>query len=159
MADIIKHLKAIKPASWLKALLYGILITAIYYSALKVMILKDWAREDYSHSYLIPLVVLSLLLAYWFKAAFWKKALLVLSAIPLSIVVNSFRIAMTGILYSSWGARVAEDFFHGFSGWLIFMFTLPVLLLEMWVLNRGIGGRGSGIRDRGSGNRKRGKVH
>jgi hypothetical protein len=30
---------------------------------------------------------------------------------------------------------VAEDFFHGFSGWLIFIFGLAVLLLEMWLLN------------------------
>jgi exosortase D (VPLPA-CTERM-specific) len=32
------------------------------------------------------------------------------------------------------GARVAEGFFHGFSGWLIFMFAIPFLLFEMWVL-------------------------
>jgi exosortase D (VPLPA-CTERM-specific) len=55
--------------------------------------------------------------------------------------VNSLRIALTGIFYRAWGADVAEGFFHGFAGWLIFMFTLPVLLLEMWVLNK-IGKRG-----------------
>ena len=45
------------------------------------------------------------------------------------------------ISYEIWGARVAEDFFHGFSGWFIFMFGMAVLLLEMWVLNgfRGLG--------------------
>jgi exosortase D (VPLPA-CTERM-specific) len=31
---------------------------------------------------------------------------------------------------------VAEGFFHGFSGWFIFMFSLGVLLLEMWILKR-----------------------
>jgi hypothetical protein len=36
-------------------------------------------KEDYSHCYLIPLAVLSLVMAYWFNAALWKKALLVLS--------------------------------------------------------------------------------
>jgi exosortase D (VPLPA-CTERM-specific) len=86
--------------------------------------------------YVIPLAVLSLVMAYWFKAAFWKKALLVLSSLPLAIAVNSFRIAATGVLYSIWGAGVAESFFHGFSGWLIFVFTLPVLLLEMWILKK-----------------------
>ncbi|MFH2000516.1 MAG: VPLPA-CTERM-specific exosortase XrtD, partial [Planctomycetota bacterium] len=86
--------------------------------------------------YMIPLAVLSLLLAHWFNAALWKKTLLVLSSLPLAIAVNSFRIAATGVLYSLWGAEVAEGFFHGFSGWLIFMFTLPVLLLEMWVLKK-----------------------
>ena len=86
--------------------------------------------------YVIPLLVLSLLMAYWFKAALWKRFVLVLSSIPLAVVVNSLRIAITGILCNTWGARVAEDFFHGFSGWLIFMLTIPVLLLEMWILNK-----------------------
>ena len=86
--------------------------------------------------YVMPLMVLSLLLAYWFKAHWWKRVVLFLSSIPLAIFVNSFRIAATGVLYSMFGAQVAEGFFHGFSGWLIFMFAIPCLLLEMWVLRR-----------------------
>ena len=85
--------------------------------------------------YLFPLFMMGLLLAYFYRAAFWKKVLLVVSAIPLTIVTNSLRIAMTGVLYEIWGPAVAEDFFHGFSGWLIFIFGLAVLLLEMWVLS------------------------
>ncbi len=61
---------------------------------------------------------------------------MVLSSIPIAIFVNSFRIAATGVLYSAWGPQVAEGFFHGFSGWLIFMFTLPVLALEAWILSK-----------------------
>jgi exosortase D (VPLPA-CTERM-specific) len=86
--------------------------------------------------YLFPLMVLALILAHWFKESFWKRAVLFLSSIPIAILVNSFRIALTGVLYSFWGAVVAEDFFHGFSGWLIFIFTLGVLVAEMWVLKR-----------------------
>jgi exosortase D (VPLPA-CTERM-specific) len=50
--------------------------------------------------------------------------------------MNSFRIAMTGILYEVWGAKVAEGFFHGFSGWLIFLVAIGIMLGEMWILNR-----------------------
>jgi exosortase D (VPLPA-CTERM-specific) len=85
--------------------------------------------------YLYPLIIMAILLAYFYRGGFWKKALLVVSAIPLTIITNSLRIAMTGVLYEIWGPAVAEDFFHGFSGWFIFMFGLAVLLLEMWVLN------------------------
>jgi len=81
--------------------------------------------------YIFPLIVLGILLAYFFRAAFWKKVIVVISTIPLSIITNSLRIALTGILYEVWGAKVAEGFFHGFSGWFIFMFSLAVLLLEM----------------------------
>jgi EpsI family protein len=86
--------------------------------------------------YLYPLIIIGILLAYFYKSASWKKGILVLSAIPLTIITNSLRIAMTGILYEIWGPAVAEDFFHGFSGWLIFIFGLAVLLLEMWILNK-----------------------
>lgn len=86
--------------------------------------------------YLIPLLILGILLAYFFKAAFWKKALLVISTIPLTIVTNSMRIALTGLLSEIWSREAAQGFFHGFSGWFIFMFTLGVLLIEMWVLKK-----------------------
>lgn len=86
--------------------------------------------------YLIPLVVLGVLLAYFYKARLWKKAIVVAVTLPLSIITNSLRIAVTGILYEIWGPVAAEGFFHGFSGWFIFMFTFAVLLGLMWCLNR-----------------------
>ena len=86
--------------------------------------------------YLLPLLIMAVLLAYLYKSAWWKKVVLVVSAVPLTIGTNSLRIAMTGILYEIWGPAVAEDFFHGFSGWLIFIFGLAVLLVEMWVMKK-----------------------
>jgi exosortase D (VPLPA-CTERM-specific) len=86
--------------------------------------------------YLLPLLILGLLLAYYFRARFWKRALLVASTVPLTIVVNSFRIATVGMLYPIFGPRVAQGFFHDFSGWLIFMVSLGILLGEMWFLKR-----------------------
>lgn len=86
--------------------------------------------------YLFPLLVMGILISYFYRAALWKRLVLVLSTIPLTILVNSLRIALTGVIHQYWGAEVAEGFFHGFSGWLIFMFTLIVLLAEVWVLMR-----------------------
>jgi len=86
--------------------------------------------------YLFPLIVLGLLLAYFFRASLWKRIVLVLSTVPLAIFSNSLRIAITGVLAELWSPEAAEGFFHGFSGWFIFMFSLAVLLLEMWVLGK-----------------------
>jgi exosortase len=114
--------------------------------------------------YLFPLMLLALLLAYWFKPHYpfpvmhktsnlrypfrvmhkmgniirvhWKRVVLFLSSIPIAIIVNALRIAITGMLYPLMGAAAAEGFFHDFSGWLIFMFTIPILLIEMWLLRR-----------------------
>jgi exosortase D (VPLPA-CTERM-specific) len=86
--------------------------------------------------YFFPLIVLGILLAYFFKGALWKKLVIVFSAIPVSIVTNSMRIASVGILYQFMGSAAAEGFFHDFSGWFIFMISLGILLLEIAVLKR-----------------------
>ncbi|MEE9518445.1 MAG: VPLPA-CTERM-specific exosortase XrtD [Candidatus Adiutricales bacterium] len=84
--------------------------------------------------FVIPLLILSLLMAYFYRAALWKRIVLVLSSVPLSIVTNSLRIALTGFFYEIWGQKVAEGFFHGFSGWIIFITSVVVLLLEIGIL-------------------------
>ena len=86
--------------------------------------------------YFFPLIILGILLAYFFKGAVWKKIVIVLSTIPISIITNSMRIASVGILYQFMGSAAAEGFFHDFSGWFIFMISLGILLLEMAVLKR-----------------------
>lgn len=86
--------------------------------------------------YFLPLIILGILLAYYFRAAMWKRIVLVLFAIPLSIITNSLRIASVGILYQFWGPVVADGFFHDFSGWFIFMASLVMMLAVMWCLKR-----------------------
>ena len=86
--------------------------------------------------YLFPLIAMAALLAYQFRTGIWKGIVLILSAIPVTIVTNSLRIASVGFLYRFWGPKVAEGFFHDFSGWLIFMASLAILLGELWLLNR-----------------------
>ena len=86
--------------------------------------------------YLIPLIILSILLAYYLKGAFWKKIVIVLSSIPIAIVTNSMRIASVGILFQFMGPAAAEGFFHDFSGWFIFMMSLGIMVLELALLKR-----------------------
>ncbi|MFZ2397692.1 MAG: VPLPA-CTERM-specific exosortase XrtD [Smithella sp.] len=86
--------------------------------------------------YLIPLFLMGVLVAYFYRAALWKRLIIAFSAIPLSIITNSLRISLTAILYPSLGPAAAEGFFHDFSGWAIFMISLAVLLAEIWVLRK-----------------------
>ena len=83
---------------------------------------------------LISLTVLGLLMAYFFRASLWKRVILLVSTLPLSIFANSIRLALAGILSEIWGYEIIEGFFHGFSGWVIFGFAFAILLLEMWIL-------------------------
>lgn len=83
----------------------------------------------------IPLLILSLLIAYVYRAPLWKRAILVISSIPIAIVTNALRIALTGLLFEIWGQKVAEGFFHTFSGWVIFISSIVILLLEILILS------------------------
>ena len=90
--------------------------------------------------YLFPLMVLGFLAAYFFQGAFWKRALILLSTIPLTIVINSLRIGLIGITVEYWGSAMAEGLLHDFEGWFMFMVCLALLVGEMALLAR-IGGK------------------
>lgn len=96
--------------------------------------------------YLLPLLSLALLCAYCFKDRLWKRVVLVLSAIPISIVINGFRIGMIGVLVELQGKGAAEGFYHLFEGWVIFMVSLGLLVLEMaWLERLGTQERGKSL--------------
>ena len=84
--------------------------------------------------YLFPLISLSLIAAFLYQAAFWKRVVVVLSSIPITVLMNSFRIGVIGILVEHGGIEQAEGFLHDFEGWFVFMACLGLLLLEMWLL-------------------------
>lgn len=86
--------------------------------------------------YLFPLASLALLCAYLFKDRMWKRIVLVVSSIPISIFVNGFRIGMIGLLVEWKGQGTAEGFSHLFEGAVLFMASLGLLVLEMWLLAR-----------------------
>ncbi|OQW33588.1 MAG: hypothetical protein A4E19_04170 [Nitrospira sp. SG-bin1] len=86
--------------------------------------------------YLLPLTSLALLCAYLFKDKMWKRVLLVLSSVPISILLNGFRIGMIGVLVELYGKGAAEGFYHLFEGWVIFMVSLGLLILETVLLGK-----------------------
>jgi exosortase D (VPLPA-CTERM-specific) len=86
--------------------------------------------------YLFPLMTIGFLIAYFFKAEFWKRALLFLSSIPITILMNSFRVGTIGLMVEHWGVRMAEGFLHEFQGWAVFMASGALMMLEMMFLAR-----------------------
>ncbi|WP_197703410.1 VPLPA-CTERM-specific exosortase XrtD [Sulfurifustis variabilis] len=86
--------------------------------------------------YLFPLMTLGFICAYFFSAPFWKRAFVFLSTIPITVLMNSLRIGIIGILVEFWGESQAEGFLHDFEGWIVFMACTAVLVGEMWLLNR-----------------------
>ena len=86
--------------------------------------------------YLYPLMGVGFIIAYFYQVEFWKRALVFISTIPITILMNSLRIGIIGILVENWGQGMADGFLHYFEGWIIFIACLALLLGEMWLLNR-----------------------
>jgi exosortase len=95
------------------------------------------AQECSSLRSSLMLVVTSMVLAHLFLRSFWRKAAVVLVAIPLSIAKNGVRIFTISML----GTRVDPGFLHGTlhhkGGVLFFLLALFAVLLLVWWLNRG----------------------
>jgi len=67
---------------------------------------------------------------------FWRSLLLVFSAVPIAILTNALRVSGTGVLAHYYGTRVAEGFFHSFSGWVIYIAAAVMLFAAGWGLDR-----------------------
>lgn len=85
--------------------------------------------------YLFPLMSFGFLISYLYRGPFWHQALLFLSTIPITVLMNSFRIGVIGVTVDYWGIEMAEGFLHDFEGWVIFMGCIGVLVVEMLILH------------------------
>lgn len=86
--------------------------------------------------YFIPTLLLSLLIGYFFHNRVWKRVLLLVLGLPVSVIANAFRIAITGVLVRVLSPEMAEGFFHDFSGWLVYVISIALLLGLSWALRR-----------------------
>lgn len=86
--------------------------------------------------YLFPLMSLGFIAAYFYQAAFWKRATIFLMTIPITIFMNSFRIGVIGVMVDNWGISMAEGFLHDFEGWIIFMACAALLFLLVVLLEK-----------------------
>lgn len=77
--------------------------------------------------YLFPILSFSYIFAVLYRGPKWHKAVLLLSAVPITVVMNSVRIAMAGIIANYYGIEWLEGFTHFFEGWVIFIACIILL--------------------------------
>ncbi|MFY9288213.1 MAG: VPLPA-CTERM-specific exosortase XrtD [Alphaproteobacteria bacterium] len=92
--------------------------------------------------YLFPLMSFGYLIAFLMKDKIWKRWVIFLSTIPITIGLNALRITIIGLTVNKWGIEMAEGFIHAFEGWSVFIVCLFILMLEIMLLQH-IGSRGS----------------
>jgi len=85
---------------------------------------------------LVALITLGVVFAYFFRKSLVERVVIVLSAIPIAILVNSFRVALTGVLTARFGEQVAGGVIHETQGLFTFGLAFVLLLGEAALLAR-----------------------
>ncbi|MGA9543849.1 MAG: exosortase [Candidatus Sulfotelmatobacter sp.] len=78
---------------------------------------------------LLSLVTLAIIYGFLAETRKSIRIALVVAAIPIAVVANGLRIVGADVLAQHWGPNTAEGFLHAFSGWLIFLLSLALLIL------------------------------
>lgn len=84
--------------------------------------------------YLFPIMSFSYVFAVLYKGPWWHKAVLLLAAAPITVLMNSVRIGIAGWLVQYLGEAHLEGFQHFFEGWVIFMASVIILIVMAWVM-------------------------
>ena len=81
--------------------------------------------------------ILALAFAYVFivRRPIWQKIIVGLSVIPVTLVANSTRIVITGLLSQYFSSDAAHTFTHDMAGWFMIPFAAGLFALVLWFLN------------------------
>jgi len=84
--------------------------------------------------YMFPILSFSYIFAVLYRGPMWHKAILLVSAVPIAIFMNSVRIAVAGIIVQYYGNDWLEGFTHFFEGWVIFLSCIIILFGLAWLM-------------------------
>lgn len=84
----------------------------------------------------MALGTLGVVFAYFFRKNMIERLVIVLSTLPIAILVNAFRVALTGYLTHRFGEAAAEGIIHQTEGFFTFGLAFGLLLLEAWLLKK-----------------------
>lgn len=116
-----------------------------------VLFVKDHALEVEKAcsglSMLLTFLALSTGMALLVTRPWVDRVLILVSAVPVAVLANVIRIALTGVLYNEAGKELGDRVFHDFAGWMMMPIALAILWGELKLLDWvwvDVGGRASG---------------
>lgn len=75
----------------------------------------------------VSLASIGILLVWATPGSGTRRAVLLISTIPLAVVANGLRVAATGAAAEAWGPAMTRDPWHTLAGWLTFVISLLAL--------------------------------
>ncbi len=73
--------------------------------------------------------------AFVLKQPWWEKVVVVLSAVPIAIAANVFRITITAVLHDLVSTELADKVFHDFAGLMMMPVAIAMLSGELWLIS------------------------
>ena len=102
---------------------------------------------------LVSLLTLAIVYGYFVDRRASMRVLLAVAAIPIAIAANGVRVAGAGLAAAFISPSAAEGFLHTFSGWLVFVLAVVLLVAVHRVADRVMPGRLSAAHHAGAGAR------
>jgi len=82
----------------------------------------------------VSLASVGIVLAWAADGRVHRRALVTISAVPIAVLANGFRVAATGAASEAWGPVVMRDPWHSLAGWVTFVLSL----MALWIVRQGV---------------------
>ncbi|MCF7972711.1 MAG: exosortase [Phycisphaerae bacterium] len=67
--------------------------------------------------------------------SFWEKAMIFMSSLPIALICNTIRLAVTAIAFTMIKGEVWEQIFHDFGGYAMMPLALGIIVLELGIFS------------------------
>ncbi len=80
--------------------------------------------------------VIGALVALLAKRAWWEKVIILASCLPIALVCNTVRLAVTAIAFTRLSGERWQQLFHDFGGYAMMPLALGLVILQLYLLER-----------------------
>ncbi|MFT5240045.1 MAG: exosortase [Candidatus Promineifilaceae bacterium] len=85
---------------------------------------------------LLAITALTAAYAWMTQRGIIRKWLIFLASIPIALLANVFRIITVALVALVWGRKVATGFFHDYSGYVVFVFVVLIMIAAGKIVER-----------------------
>ncbi|WP_028319645.1 exosortase C-terminal domain/associated protein EpsI [Desulfobulbus elongatus] len=85
--------------------------------------------------YVLAMFLLALLIGHFYSRDLVRRAILLMFVLPVAVLVNSFRIFITAVFSINGYPELADNFFHDFAGFALFLCAAVILWFVTSLLN------------------------
>jgi exosortase/archaeosortase family protein len=80
--------------------------------------------------------VISGLVVLLVRRAWWEKLIILASSLPIALLCNTTRLAITAIAFTVLSGENWEKIFHDFGGYAMMPLAIAVIVAELWLLTK-----------------------